>query len=203
MNRGLAIVISGPSGAGKSTILKKTTARIPGMVFSVSCTTRNPRPGESDNVDYHFISTSQFEEGIRKGDFLEYADVHGNYYGTPKAPMLKVVEECGIMLLDIDVQGARQIRENLSGTPLAELVEYVFVAPPSLTVLEERLRKRGTESPESLARRIADAREEMEAASEYGFVVVNEDSDQAARQLEAIIVAATCQTCRNTTLQED
>ena len=95
MNRGLAIVISGPSGAGKSTILKKTTARIPGMVFSVSCTTRNPRPGESDNVDYHFISTSQFEEGIRKGDFLEYANVHGNYYGTPKAPMLKVVEECG------------------------------------------------------------------------------------------------------------
>ena len=107
------------------------------------------------------------------------------------------------MLLDIDVQGARQIRENLSGTPLAELVEYVFVAPPSLTVLEERLRKRGTESPESLARRMADAREEMEAASEYGFVVVNEDSDQAARQLEAIIVAATCKICRNTTLQGD
>ena len=203
MNRGLAIVISGPSGAGKSTILKKTTARIPGMVFSVSCTTRNPRPGESDNVDYHFISTAQFEEGIRKGGFLEYADVHGNYYGTPKAPMLKVVEECGIMLLDIDVQGARQIRENLSGTPMAELVEYVFVAPPSLAVLEERLRKRGTESPESLARRMADARDEMEAASEYGFVVVNEDSDQAARQLEAIIVAATCKTCRNTTLQGD
>ena len=186
MNRGLAIVISGPSGAGKSTILKKTTARIPGMVFSVSCTTRNPRPGESDNVDYHFISTSQFEEGIRKGDFLEYADVHGNYYGTPKAPMLKVVEECGIMLLDIDVQGARQINEKKPDAV------KIFIIPPSIEELRKRLEKRGTDTQRAIGARLIRAEQEYAEADFYDYIIINDDADKAAKELSAIITAEKC-----------
>lgn len=198
MNNGLAIILSGPSGAGKSTLVHKVNQWIPGMLFSISCTTRAPRPGEQDGVDYHFISIEEFEKGKDRGDFLEYAFVHGNYYGTPKAPMLSAIQNDQIMLLDIDVQGARQIRECLKGTSLEKSVEYIFIAPPSLEILETRLRNRGTETEEAIQKRLNNARGEMETWKEYQYLVVNDDAEIAARKLEAIIRAALCKTHRET-----
>ncbi len=197
MNNGLAIILSGPSGAGKSTLVHKVNQWMPGILFSISCTTRAPRPGEQDGVDYHFTTIEDFEKGKDRGDFLEYAFVHGNYYGTPKAPMLSAIQNDQIILLDIDVQGARQIRECLKGTDLEKSVEYVFVAPPSLEVLEKRLRNRGTETEEAILKRLKNARGEMDAWQEYQYLVVNDDAETAARKLEAILRAALCKTHRS------
>lgn len=202
MNNGFALVLSGPSGTGKSTLVQKIRQDFPQLLFSISCTTRPPRPMEQDGKDYHFLSRELFHHGIERGDFLEYANVHGNFYGTPKAPMLRALEEDKIMLLDIDVQGARQVRQALSPEFLRDHLEFVFLAPPSLEVLEQRLRKRGTESPESLQRRLANARTEMEAWKEYQYLVVNDDLDDAAERLKAILLAATCRVQRSTWPQE-
>ncbi len=198
MNNGFALVLSGPSGTGKSTLVQKIRQDFPQLLFSISCTTRPPRPMEKDGTDYHFLSQELFHRGIERGDFLEYANVHGNFYGTPKAPMFRALEEDRILLLDIDVQGARQVRQALSPDFLRDHVEFVFLAPPSLEVLEQRLRKRGTESPESLQRRLANARKEMEAWKEYQYLVVNDNLDDAAKRLKAILLAATCRVQRNT-----
>ncbi|MCQ2397137.1 MAG: guanylate kinase [Lentisphaeria bacterium] len=196
MNNGLAIILSGPSGAGKSTLVKKVNQWIPGMLFSISCTTRAPRPGETDGVDYHFISQEEFEKGIANGDFLEHANVHGNYYGTPKAPIMDAICNDKTMILDIDIQGARQIRASLETSPLSQSIEYIFVAPPSLEVLETRLRKRGTETEEVIQKRLKNARTEVQAWQEYQFLVLNDDVEIAARKLESIIRAALCKTHR-------
>ena len=197
MNHGLAIILSGPSGAGKSTLVRLVNQWIPGLQFSISCTTRQPRPGEKDGVDYHFTSIPEFEAGKSRGDFLEYANVHGNYYGTPKAPMLEAIKNDQVMLLDIDIQGARQIRKNLSGTPLESTVEYVFIAPPSLKILEQRLRNRGTETEEVILRRLKNAETEIRAWQEYNYLVLNDEAEVAAHKLESIILSAKC--CTNRT----
>lgn len=196
MNNGLAIILSGPSGAGKSTLVKKVNQWIPGMLFSISCTTRAPRPGETDGVDYHFISQDDFEKGIACGDFLEYANVHGNYYGTPKAPLMDAIANDQTMILDIDIQGARQIRASLENSPLAPSIEYVFLAPPSLEILEMRLRNRGTEPEEVIQKRLKNARTEVKAWQEYQFLILNDDAEIAAHKLEGIIRAALCKTHR-------
>ena len=195
-NQGFAIVLSGPSGAGKSSLFQRLKEDFPNLLFSISCTTRPPRPGEKDGVDYHFYSQEFFHHGIQRGDFLEYANVHGNFYGTPEAPLLNAIQKGHTMVLDIDVQGARQVKSVLSPEFVQEHLEFVFVAPPSLEILEERLRKRGTESPESLQRRLENAHTEMMAWREYQYLVVNDKLDKAAAEMKAILMAAQCKTQR-------
>ena len=145
---GVPVVVSGPSGAGKSTVCRELLAREPEMHFSVSCTTRPARPGETDGAAYYFLSRAQFEARLAADGFLEHAEVHGNYYGTPRSEVTTHVSAGRDVLLDVDVQGARSLRHKLAATVSGPPV-LVFIAPPSLAVLEQRLRGRGTESEEN------------------------------------------------------
>lgn len=174
---GHLIVISGPSGTGKGTIvgelLKRRRAKL-----SVSCTTRAPRPHEIDGKAYFFITPEEFERREEDGDFLESANVFGNRYGTPRKEVLKELEKGNDVILEIDVQGAKQVKSRF---PEARLI---FIEPPSMEVLSERLRGRGTESSEQLALRTAKAKEELSHASEYDLCVVNDDLEEAIEQIE-------------------
>ena len=189
---GCLVVLSGPSGAGKSTVCKAVQNVLPRLHFSVSCTTRDPREGETEGVDYHFVSPDEFLRRRAAGEFLESAEVHGNWYGT----LLEEVETrilAGIdVLLDIDVQGARQVRSNLAGTALASSATFVFFGPPSLAELERRLRDRGSETEDAITRRLANARDEMAAWQEYDFLIINETVVTAAGELRAILIASHC-----------
>ncbi len=189
-DRGALYVISGPSGVGKSTLVNATVAAIEGLSFSVSATTRAPRPGEQDGRNYHFLAEERFEE-LREADaFLEWAKVYDHHYGTLREPTLEALE-CGrSLLLDIDVQGSRQIRERLP-----EAV-HVFVAPPSLSALRERLVARGTDGPEVIERRMTLAAEQLERCGEYDFVVVNDVLDTAMRTFQGIVLAELCRVSR-------
>jgi guanylate kinase len=184
MSNGFILVLSAPSGCGKSTILKKVMSGLPGLVFSVSHTTRSPRPGEQDGRDYHFVDRRTFIElrDRQPSGFLEWAEVHGNFYGTSRAEVEARLSRGEDVVLDIDVQGAAQIRQNAQ--PVT-----VFVVPPSLDELERRLRGRGTESEESLGLRLANAGQEMQHADEYTYCIVNDDLDRAVESLRAIIIA--------------
>lgn len=184
MTTGRLFVISAPSGAGKTTLLSRVMARLPGLVFSVSHTTRMVRPGERDGRDYHFISPVEFLAMIDQGHFLEHAEVHGNLYGTSREAVKKQLEEGVDVILDIDVQGAAILRS--SGQLDAA---YIFIAPPSMTELEKRLRGRGTESEERILLRLKNARQELQAASQYEYLIINEDLSDAADLLAAIILA--------------
>jgi guanylate kinase len=192
MNKGFLLVLSAPSGCGKTTILHKVMASLPGLVFSVSHTTRTPRPGEQDGRDYHFVDKEQFKEirDRRPSGFLEWAEVHGNYYGTSRSDVASRLDEGLDVILDIDVQGAAQISRH------AEPVS-VFIAPPSLFELERRLRGRGTESPETLALRLANAEQELRDAVRYTYLIVNDQLDVAVRSLQAIIIAERCRRRRH------
>ena len=192
--QGLAVILSGPSGVGKSTIVRQAGAQLPNWRFSVSCTTRAPRPGEVAGRDYHFYSKERFEQELADGAFLEWAEVHGNYYGTLRQPVIETIQAGGLMILDIDVQGARQIRAAIAGSPSEPSFVTVFVAPPSLSELERRLRGRGTETEESIQKRLRNARGELDALDEYQFCVVNDRLDQAAADFLAIVQAAACRT---------
>ncbi|MBP5300578.1 MAG: guanylate kinase, partial [Victivallales bacterium] len=161
--QGLAIILSGPSGVGKFTIVRQAGTQLANWCFSVSCTTRAPRPGEVDGKDYHFYTKEHFEQEIAASSFLEWAEVHGNYYGTLRQPVQETIQSGGLMILDIDVQGARQIRTAIAGSPDEPSFVTVFVAPPSLTELERRLRGRGTETEESIQKRLKNARTELAA----------------------------------------
>ena len=175
------LVLSAPSGAGKTTLANRLRARNPDVAFSVSATTRPPRPREVDGESYHFVSRDEFLRMRDAGELIEWAEVHGNFYGTPLANV-RDAEARGLrLLLDIDVQGARQIRRHL---PQAV---HVFVLPPSGTVLVERLRARGTEDPAVLRRRLTNAEEEIRAAPEFDHVVVNDDLETAVRELEMVL----------------
>lgn len=187
MTEGILLVLSAPSGCGKTTMLKKVMADLPGLVFSVSHTTRKPRPGEQDGRDYHFVSHDQFKT-IRDGEpsgFLEWAKVHTNLYGTSRQDVEARLADGMDVVLDIDVQGAARIRKNAN--PVT-----VFIAPPSLAELERRLRGRGTESEESLRVRLANAAREMEEADQYSYLVVNDRLEEAVDSLRAIIIAERC-----------
>jgi guanylate kinase len=177
---GKMVVISGPSGSGKSTICKKLLED-PRIVFSVSATTRKMRPGEVDGRDYHFISVEDFKARVARGEFIEHADVFGNMYGTLRAPMLKALAEGRIYVLEIDVQGALQLKT------LGEPGVYVFIAPPDFEELRRRLLKRGTESPEVLERRLHKAEDEYRERVKYDHVVTNDDLDRAVREVRAAI----------------
>lgn len=184
MASGKIFVISAPSGAGKTTLLKKIMTSLSGLVFSVSHTTRVPRAGEEDGKDYHFIDIARFEEMIRDSSFLEYAKVHGNYYGTSRECVENQLADGLDVVLDIDVQGADILRA--AALPNAA---YIFIAPPSMTELERRLRERGTESEERLATRLANAKQEVAAAGTYDYVLVNDSLADATELLAAIVLA--------------
>lgn len=184
MTTGRLFVISAPSGAGKTTLLSKVMARIPRLAFSVSHTTRRPRPGESEGIDYHFVAKTEFLAMIDAGRFLEHAEVHGNLYGTAKTEIRQQLEEGIDVILDIDVQGARILRRTGQMT-----AAYVFIAPPSMAELEKRLRGRGTEREDLIQLRLQNARQELQAAAEYEYLIVNEDLAEAADLLGSIILA--------------
>ena len=189
----LFLVISAPSGCGKSTLIDMLLQEYHDLVYSISCTTRAPRGEEEDGLDYHFKTRARFEELIREDAFIEYAEVHGNYYGTLKAPIEEVLAEGNSMILDIDVQGAAKVRayvRALADTdPLKVGYVDIFVNPPSMEELRARLVGRGTDSPESIDRRLANAQGEMARAGEYMFQVTNDDLAQAFKRLCDLIDA--------------
>jgi len=192
MSRGNLFVISAPSGAGKSTILKKLLAQVPNLAFSVSHTTRAPRPGESNGREYHFVDRAAFE-GMRDSQaFLEWAEVHGNLYGTSRTA-IEAQQAQGIdVFLDIDVQGARQLREQRIQGAI-----FLFIAPPSWAELEKRLRGRGTDPEETVQLRLSNARREMEDAGRYDYLVINDRLDEAVDVLRAVVIAERCKGRRN------
>ena len=186
MYRGKTFIIAGPSGVGKGTIIKKLFERRENLYFSVSATTRAPRPGEMDGVDYHFISREQFQDWIGKNAFLEYAEFVGNLYGTPKKFVDEAMDSGKDVILDIEVQGAEQVHRQRP-----EVVR-IFIAPPSWEELERRLVGRGTEDPEKVRRRLERSREDILLARYYDYLVINSDLDQAVEEIQAIITAEHC-----------
>ncbi|MBR3688491.1 MAG: guanylate kinase [Lentisphaeria bacterium] len=186
---GMVLILSGPSGSGKSTIYKAAIGDLGGIEFSVSCTTRQPRPGEIDGRDYYFISHEKFNALVAEHAFAEHAEVHGNCYGTLKSELLDRVRRGIDVLLDIDVQGAAQLRALCAdSSEFCEACEFIFIMPPSFEELERRLRARGTETEESILRRLANAKGEMEHANEYDHIIVNDDLDRAVREFTELIL---------------
>lgn len=181
--RGVLFVVSAPSGTGKTTVVEKLVERMPALVLSRSYTSRDAREGERDGVDYNFVSRARFQAMIAAGEFLEYADVFGNFYGTRAADTDAALMTGRDVVLVIDVQGARQVRER--GLALVS----IFVLPPSYPVLEQRLRGRSKDSPEAISRRLAVAREEVTGYCDYDYVVVNDDLEQCVEALRAIVMA--------------
>jgi guanylate kinase len=186
MEQGNLFVISAPSGAGKTTLCHMLLEQISGISFSVSYTTRNPREGESDGLDYHFITREKFKEMISASLFLEWAKVYDNFYGTGKSEVLSRLEQGEDILLDIDVQGARQVRKMF---PEAILI---FLLPPSWSVLKARLMGRGSEDSSKLNLRMANAKAELQAVHEYDFAVINDDLLRAFEDLKSIVIAYRC-----------
>jgi len=179
--KGRLIIISAPSGAGKGTVIGRLMELRPDLVFSVSATTRAPRAGEQDGVSYYFVTRERFLEMISLGEFLEYAEYVGEFYGTPKKPIYECVDAGKYVLLDIEVQGARQVKE------LVPDALTVFIIPPDMEELEKRLRGRGTDSEEKLAARLERARVELEEKSHYDHIVVNDIITRAAEEILLII----------------
>lgn len=186
----IVFVISAPSGAGKSTLVRMLMDRIPGLHFSVSSTTRPPRPGEVNGVDYHFVTTEQFQEMIQRNEFLEYAVVHGHFYGTHIKELEIAQQEGKDLILDIDIQGARQVRSRIDNSV------GIFILPPSPQALKERLEARAKDRPEEIARRLQRAVEEVQAYKEYDYVIINDDLERAFQQLAAIVQAERLRTSR-------
>lgn len=182
-NKGHLFIISGPSGAGKGTLRKVLFERIPDLVFSISCTTRSPREGESDGVDYHFIDEASFKNLIEKGQFIEWAVVHNNYYGTLRQDVENARNSGNNVILEIDVQGAHQVKNNCPDAIL------IFVAPPSISELEKRLRKRGTEEEKVLQVRLKNAIGELEDSTCFDHLIVNDEVIRAATELESLIAS--------------
>jgi guanylate kinase len=194
MNKGSLFVITGPSGAGKGTVLKEVIKSLNRLYFSVSATTRKPREGEVDGVHYHFLTKERFEELISADRFLEYAQYAENYYGTPLDPVLDQLEQGNDVILEIELQGALQVKKRM---PQAVLV---FIAPPSFEELEDRLRGRGTESEDVILRRLAIARQECANMDQFRYIVVNDEVADAADRLRAVILSQRClqENCRFT-----
>ena len=184
--KGLIFIISAPSGTGKTTLLKKVAEQLPGLQFSVSYTTRSPRSSEQEGKDYHFVSPSVFQKMVGRGEFLEWAEVSGNCYGTAWANIEALGSEGIDLILDIDTQGAKKVIEKIDHSVL------IFILPPSPKVLKERIVKRGVDSPETIKIRLANAKNEIEEARWYRYVIVNERIDEAVEKLKAIITAERC-----------
>ena len=184
----MILIVSGPSGSGKSTLCEAVFKEFKNLEFSVSCTTRAPRGEERDGVEYHFLTRPQFEEHIRKDDFLEYADVHGNFFGTLKSEVFDRTERGIDVVLDIDVQGALSIRKRFASDPAFNArMESVFIAPPGYAELERRLRGRGTDAEESIRKRLENAKREMSFWREYKYIIVNDDLTRAQLEFSRLI----------------
>jgi guanylate kinase len=182
---GSILVLSGPSGAGKSTIINKASDQIGDYYFSISTTTREPRDGEIDGVEYHFVTKQEFEEDIEAGNFLEYALVHNNYYGTSMKPVVDALN-CGkLVIFDIDVQGHRLVRDKMG-----DITTSVFITPPSLKELEFRLTARSSDSPETIKTRLSNAKEEIKEIGEYDFVIINDEVGTASSQFVSVAKAS-------------
>jgi guanylate kinase len=179
--RGAILVLSGPSGAGKSTIISHASAHIGDYYFSISTTTRKPREGEENGVDYYFVSHLEFEEGIKAGEFLEYATVHGNYYGTSLKPVNQALDDGKLVIFDIDVQGHRLVRAKMG-----DYVTSAFITPPTLKELEKRLYARCTDDNSVIERRVENAKAEIEAVGEFDFVIINDIVELASSQFTTI-----------------
>ena len=177
-------VITGPSGVGKGTLIRTLRERVPELELSVSATTRAPRPGEADGLDYHFLDDSEFERRVQEGDFVEHARYSGRRYGTLRSELERRTAAGAPVVLEIEVQGARQVREAMP-----EALQ-VFIAPPSEDALRNRLVGRGTDSPEDVERRLRTAHDELAAQGEFAHVVVNDRLDEAVEQLEGIVRSA-------------
>ena len=189
----LFIVMSAPSGCGKSTLIDMILQEYPDVCYSISCTTREPRGEEEDGLDYHFKSKERFEELIKENAFLEYACVHGNYYGTLKQPIVEVLNEGNSMILDIDVQGAAKVREYVRNLPNNDPLKIgyvdIFILPPDMKELRRRLEGRGTDTQEVIEKRLANAEGEIARADEYMFKVTNDDLAMAYKRLCDLIDA--------------
>jgi guanylate kinase len=175
------LILSGPSGAGKSTIINTAADRIGEFYFSISSTSRAPRAGEKDGREYHFVTKEVFEKGIEEGEFLEYAVVHGNYYGTSLKPVKEALEAGKLVIFDIDVQGFHLAKERMG-----DLITSVFILPPSLSALEKRLTARLTDSPEVISQRLKNAKREILEIGAYDFVIVNDEIETAAEKFVAV-----------------
>ncbi len=182
---GAILILSGPSGAGKSTIIQRAEPLIGDFYFSISTTTRPPREGEVHGVDYYFTDRESFEREIAAGEFLEYAQVHGNYYGTSLKPVREALAEGKLVIFDIDVQGHRLARERMG-----DRITSAFITPPTLAELERRLLSRSTDDPDTVRRRLENAREEIRALEEYDFLIVNDDLEKATEEFVSIARAA-------------
>ena len=183
----LLLVLSAPSGAGKTTLARRLIGENPGSVFSVSYTTRKPRGREQDGVDYHFVDAQLFQQKIENGDFVEWAEVHGHFYGSPKSVVDLARERGSIAVFDIDVQGGQAIKRKYPDSVL------VFVVPPSMQELERRLRARKTDSDDVIRRRMLAARSEIErGVASYDFIIVNDEIEKAYGDLKSIVAAERC-----------
>lgn len=178
---GKLIVLTGPSGVGKGTLMRSLLARHPELYYSVSATTRSPRPGEIDGKDYYFISRSKFEQLVAAGEFLEWAEFAGNYYGTPREPVINQICSGKLVVLEIELEGARQIRRSFP-----EALS-IFILPPSFSELEKRIRTRGQDSEEAIARRLRRAQDEINAADEFDIQIVNDDFETTLKSIEATL----------------
>ena len=196
MNRGLLIVVSGASGTGKGTVCKKLLSKLPNIYYSISATTRQPREGETDGVEYFFLTVEEFKKKIAEGKFLEYAEVYGNFYGTPSYKIEEHLKRGENVLLEIDTQGALKVMEKCSDGV------YIFLLPPSLEELYNRIKNRGTESEENLRRRFKAATSEIAVGKKYQYAVVNDSVDSAVKKIQAIIAAESCKVQRNENIFE-
>ena len=186
MRKGKTFIVSGPSGVGKSTVLHALLKRRENVYFSVSATTRAPRPGEQNGKDYHFLNVETFREWIARDEFLEYAEYVGNFYGTPKRYVDEAMDSGRDVILDIEVQGAIQVTSKRPETV------RIFIAPPSWEELERRLTERGTDSPQKIQERLLRAKVEFQTAHTYDYFVVNDTVEKAAAELDAIMTAEHC-----------
>jgi guanylate kinase len=187
--KGALLVVSGPSGCGKSSLLKEVYKHIDHYYFSISTTTREKRKGEINGVDYYFVSKEDFEKDIQEGNFLEYAKVHDNYYGTSLKPILKALDQSKLVIFDIDVQGHSIIRKKLN-----DITTSVFITTPTLDELKNRLNKRATDSKEIIQKRIENAKYEIDFINEYDYLIINDDLQVAANELVSIAKASLLKT---------
>ena len=185
--RGMLFVVSAPSGGGKTSLCKEVITRLPNFEHGISYTTRERRPNEVDGKDYHFITKKKFMQMVDGDEFVEYAFVHGNYYGTSLNDIAKTLATGKNLLIDIDVQGAQQIEERYGDEGI-----FVFILPPDFDLLRERLTERQSDAPDEIERRLEKAREEVKHYENYDYVIINDDFKQAVKELEAIILAEEC-----------